>query len=136
MADIAKKRSLGAIDLGQSLRAPTLMVVRACAGQPDGDLFGDPANEFAIGVIERAPRVDSQHQERRRFAMLAQADWQNRGLLSRQWPARDGQRRCALTQFHQEAILRQCGVESPDVLAVAVDDGRMQVVVDFRADAR
>ena len=65
----------------------------------------------------------------------AQADWQNRGFLRRQWPARDGQRRCALTQFHHEAIIRQCGVESPDTLAVAVDDCRMQVVVSFRADA-
>ena len=38
------------------------------------------------------------------------------------------------TKFDHEAILRQRGVESPEALAVAVDDCRMQRVVGFGAE--
>ena len=68
--------------------------------------------------------------------MLPQADWQNRGVLRRLWPTRNGNRRCAMTQFDHEAIPRRFRMKSPDVLSRAVDDCRMQVVVGFRAHAR
>ena len=37
--------------------------------------------------------------------------------------------------FNYQAILRQCGVEVPEALAVAVDERWMQSVIRFRADA-
>jgi hypothetical protein len=36
VADVAEEGRLGAIDLGQGLRAPALLLVRARAGQPNG----------------------------------------------------------------------------------------------------
>ena len=135
VADVTEECSLGAIDLRQRFRALALLFVCASASQADGDLFGDPMDEVTIGVVERTARMDAEHHEACRFAVLAQADRQDGRFLRRERPARNGERRCALSKVHHQAILCQCSVELPDALAVAVDECRMQSAVGFRADA-
>jgi hypothetical protein len=52
VADVAEERRLGAIDLGQRLRTLALLLVRARAGQPDGNLFGDAPDELTVYVVD------------------------------------------------------------------------------------
>jgi hypothetical protein len=99
------------------------------------NLLGDPANELTIGVVERGP--DEFPSTRNAAASLCSRKRIGRTVAV---SAGNGQPRMdsadALTQLHHKAILRQGCVESPDALAVAVDDRWMQVVVDLSADAR
>ena len=81
MADVAEERGLGAIDLGQRFGAPAFLLVGARAGQADGNLFRDAADEVTVGVVERAARMDAEHEETGRLAGLAQPDRYHRRLL-------------------------------------------------------
>src|SRR5262249_27379856 len=125
VAHVAEKRCLGAIDLGQRLRALTLLLIGASAGQPDGDLFCDPADEVAVCIVERAARRDAKHQESDRLATIAQPDWQNRRFPWGRGPLWDGQSGCAFPERHHGAILGQCRFELPKALTVVIDDDWM-----------
>ena len=59
VADVAEERGLSAIDFGQCVRPLLLVLVCASAGQPDSNVFGDPANELAVRLVERLARMDS-----------------------------------------------------------------------------
>ena len=72
VADIAEECGLGAIDLGQRLRALAFLLIGARAGQADGDLFRDAANELTVAVVEGAARMDADHEEAGRLTALAQ----------------------------------------------------------------
>ena len=113
MADVAEECGLGAIDLGQRLRALALLLVRARAGQADGDLFGDPADEVTVGVVERAARMDAEHQEPGRLAALAQPDRHEPSLAraataSQGWTAPDARSpRSTTRQSSASAVLNR-----------------------------
>ena len=59
-----------------------------------------------------------------------------RSLPSEGRPIRHGHTRCAIPEFDHNSIPHHCGVESPKVLAVALDHSRMQSTIGFHAGAR
>ena len=98
VADVAEECRLGAIDLGQRFRALAFPLVCARTGQPDGDLFRDAADEVTVGIVERAARMDAEHQEPGRFTGVAQPDRQDRRCPGRGRPARNRDPRYAIAK--------------------------------------
>ena len=126
MADVAEECGLGAIDLGHRVGAGALVLVRASAGQPDGNLFGDPTHELAAGIIERSARIDSQNEEPRHSAVFAETNRHDCSFFRSYRPGGGRQQRCALAQIDDNSLIGQCDVESPEILPRAVDRRRAQ----------
>ncbi len=119
MADVAEKRRLRAIELGQGLCPPAFLLVGAGAGQPDRDLFSNPIDELAVRIVKGPAGMDSRDEESQRFAVFSQPDRHHARFLGREFrPIGHRHARGAVPEFDQNSILRQCGVESPKVLAV------------------
>ena len=131
VADVAEKRRLGAVELGQSLCPLAFLLISASAGQPDRDLFGNPMDELAVRIVKGSAGMDSRDKEAQRFAVFAQPDRHDARLFRRVRPIGHGHARSAIPEFNQNSIPRQCGIESPKVLAAAVDDRRTQCFVGF-----
>ena len=135
VADVAEKCRLGAIELGQGLCPLAFLLVGAGAGQSDRDLFGNPIDELAVRIVKGPAGMDSRDEETQRFAVFSEPDRHHACFFGRDWPIGYRHARSAVPEFDQNPIFRQCGVESPKVLAVAVDDRRMQSFVGFHAGA-
>jgi len=63
VADVAEKRGLGAVELGQRFGPLALLLERAGAGQTDRDLFGNPIDELAVRIVKGTARMDSRDKE-------------------------------------------------------------------------
>ena len=90
-------------------------------------------DELAVRIIEGSARMDSHDKEAQRFAVFAQPYRYDARLFRRAGPIGHGHTRCAIAKFDNNPIPRQCWIESPKVLAVAVDDWRTQNFVGFYA---
>ena len=53
MADVAEERRLRAVELGQRLGAPPLLLVGVGVGETRGDLADEQADEAAIRLVDR-----------------------------------------------------------------------------------
>ena len=56
---LREEGGLGAVELGQRLGAPPLLLVAPGVGDGGGDLDGDELEEAAVLVVERAARADA-----------------------------------------------------------------------------
>jgi hypothetical protein len=63
VTDVAEKRGLGAIDLGERLCPLAFLLVGAGAGQPDRDLFCNPKDELAVLIVKGPAGMDSRDKE-------------------------------------------------------------------------
>ncbi|MGA8631206.1 MAG: hypothetical protein WB573_12730 [Terracidiphilus sp.] len=106
VADVREKRRLGAVELGQSLRPLALLLISAGAGQPDGDLFGDPMDEFAVRIIKCPARVDSRDKETQRFAVFSQPNRHHVRIFGRKCPIGHLHARSAVPEFDDDPIPR------------------------------
>src|SRR5580700_7658830 len=85
VTDVAEKRRLGAIELGQRLCPLAFLLVGAGAGQPDGDLFCNPIDEL-VRIVKSPAGMDSRDKETQRFAVFSQPDRHHACFLGRGRP--------------------------------------------------
>ena len=91
VAHVAEESGLRAVELGERLGAPALVLQRAHAGDRAGDVGAQQTKEIAIVVVELAPRADSGDEVAVRLA-AGRGDLQHRDLLRRFRPRSAGQR--------------------------------------------
>jgi hypothetical protein len=63
VADVAEEGRLGAVQLGQRLGTPALLLIGAGIADGGADLAGDQRAEAAIGIVETQARAEAEHQQ-------------------------------------------------------------------------
>ncbi len=102
-AAVAEKRSLGAIELRQRLRALAFLLIRASASQSDRNLIGDLMDELAVRVVKGAAGMDSHDQESHHFAVFAQPNRHHARFFRRPTPTLHRDRRRTTREFGHRA---------------------------------
>ncbi len=90
VADVREERGLGAVDLGQRLGPPALVLVSFDLGDRGGDMPADRSIEIQIRLIESAPRADAGDQTGGRLGAADRRDRDHDRLMGRFRPGIGG----------------------------------------------
>ena len=74
VADVAEEHRLGAIELGEPFRALPFLLVRAGVADSCAELIGHEIQEGLVQVVERTPRIETDHQPTRTRVRIRRGD--------------------------------------------------------------
>ena len=109
MADVAEERGLRAVELGECLRALSLLLVSAGVGHGGRDVAGHEIEEAPVVIVEGAPWADPEHQHPGGLLEARACDRNKHGLACRLIP-----------RFPRETV--EAGGEILDHLGASVCD--------------
>ena len=108
VADVGEERRLGAIELGQRLGPPPLLLVGLRIGDRGGDLAGDQVEEAAIVVVEQPEGIEADHEHAGAAGLAGRRDRQERRLRRRLGPRSRGNRRVCVCEAARRQSVGVC----------------------------